>query len=67
MTQLCYKFDINMTDGEIFEKILNDFPEEVYEKIELLENNTIYKIKANVERYELEKLLMNTEEPIVWQ
>jgi len=56
-----------MTDGEIFEKILNDFPEEVYEKIELLENNTIYKIKANVERYELEKLLMNTEEPIVWQ
>jgi len=42
-----------MTDGEIFEKIL------------LLKNNAIDKIKENVERYELTKLLRSTEEPSV--
>jgi len=40
-------------------------PEEVYEKIGLLENNTIDKIKDNVEKYELAKLLRSTEEPSV--
>jgi len=39
-------------------------PEEVYEKIGLLENNTIDKIRANIEKiYELAKLLRSTEEP----
>ena len=33
MTQLCNKFDRNMTDGNICEKVLNCLPMEVYEKI----------------------------------
>jgi len=62
MTQLNYKLDRNMTEEEIQEKILNGLPEEVYEKIEFLENNTIDKIKANMERYGLAKLLRSKEE-----
>lgn len=34
-------------------------------KIGLLENNTIERIKANVEKYELAKLLRSTDEPSV--
>jgi len=60
ITQLCYMVDRNMTDGKICEKVLKGLPDEVYDKIGLLDNNTIDKINTNVERYEVTKLLRNT-------
>jgi len=52
-TQLCYKVDRNMTVGKICEKVLKCLPDEVYDKIGLLDNNIIDKINTNVERYEV--------------
>lgn len=49
-----------MTVKEICEKILKGLLEEVFRKTRLLDNNTIYRINTNVEKYELAKLLRIT-------
>lgn len=46
-----YRVNKNMTEGEICDKILKGLPEEIYEKIGLLDNNTINGINANIERW----------------
>lgn len=49
ITQMCYRVDRNMTEGEVCEQILKSLPEVVDEKFGLLDNITTDMININVE------------------
>ena len=62
MTELCYKIDPEMREEEICEKILGGLTDEIYDKIEILDNTTINKLTDNLNRYELAKMVRKKEE-----
>ncbi|KAL4153562.1 hypothetical protein QTP88_001395 [Uroleucon formosanum] len=62
MMELCYKINPNMMEEEICEKILAGLPDEIYNKIEILDNINITKITENLKRYELAKMVRKTDE-----
>jgi len=62
VTELCNKVDPDMKEEEICEKILNGIPNEIYEKIEILDNSNIEKLTDNLVRYELAKMLRSNED-----
>ncbi|KAL4127063.1 hypothetical protein QTP88_011261 [Uroleucon formosanum] len=62
MMELCYKINPNMMEEEICEKILAGLPDEIYNKIEILDNTNITKITENLKRYELAKMVRKTDE-----
>ncbi len=62
MMELCYKINPNMIEEEICEKILAGLPDEIYNKIEILDNTNITKITDNLKRYELAKMVRKTDE-----
>lgn len=62
MRELCYKINPNMTEEEICEKILTGLPDEIYNKIEILDNTNIAKITENLKRYELAKMVRKTDQ-----
>lgn len=61
MMELCYKINPNMMEEEICEKILAGLPDEIYNKIEILDNTNITKITENLKRYELAKMVRKTD------
>jgi len=62
MMELCYKINPNMVEEEICEKILAGLPDEIYNKIDILDNTNISKITENLKRYELAKMVRKTDE-----
>jgi len=62
MMELCYKINPNMTEEEICEKILTGLPDEIYNKIDILDNTNITKITENLKRYELAKMVRKTDQ-----
>ena len=51
-----------MREEEICEKILEGLPDDIYNKIKILDNTNITKITENLKRYELSKMVRKTEE-----
>jgi len=52
----------NMMEEEICEKMLAGLLDEIYNKIDILNNTNITKITENLKRYELAKLVRKTDE-----
>ena len=51
--ELCYRINPNMREKKMSEKILVGLPDEIYNKIEILDNTNITKITKYLKRYEL--------------
>lgn len=56
---LCNKIDLQMDETEICEKILSGLPDDIYDKIDMLDNTNIHNLEANLKNVESSKLIRN--------
>lgn len=57
--ELCNKIDLQMEETDICEKILAGLPDEIYDKIDILDNSTLNNLEKNLKHVESSKLIRN--------
>lgn len=55
MLELCYKINPFMTEEEICETVFTGLPDEIYNKIEILNNTNITKITEKLKKKRISK------------